>query len=56
TVNKILSSKIFSLKLVPYTLTHTNFINRKIGDLVNIEFDILGKYIYEFISQIKKFR
>jgi len=35
----------FSIAIIPYTFEHTNFKNLKIGDTVNIEFDILGKYI-----------
>jgi riboflavin synthase len=34
-----------SVSLVEYTLKHTTLGNKKNGDLVNIEFDILGKYI-----------
>ena len=35
----------FSVAIIPYTFEHTNFKTLKIGDTVNIEFDILGKYI-----------
>ena len=35
----------FSVAIIPYTFEHTNFQNIAIGDTVNIEFDILGKYI-----------
>ena len=35
----------FSVAIIPYTFKHTNFQNIAIGDTVNIEFDILGKYI-----------
>ncbi len=35
----------FSVAIIPYTFDHTNFKNIKKGDLVNIEFDIVGKYI-----------
>ena len=35
----------FSVAIIPYTFEHTNFKYLKVGDLVNIEFDILGKYI-----------
>jgi riboflavin synthase len=35
----------FSVAIIPYTFEHTNFNNFKIGTVVNIEFDILGKYI-----------
>ena len=35
----------FSVAIIPYTYEHTNFHSFKEGDLVNIEFDIIGKYI-----------
>ncbi len=35
----------FSVALIPYTLAHTNLQFRKVGDRVNIETDILAKYI-----------
>ena len=35
----------FSVAIIPYTFEHTNFQNIAISDIVNIEFDILGKYI-----------
>jgi riboflavin synthase len=34
-----------SVSLIPHTLEVTNFKTKKIGDKVNIETDILGKYI-----------
>ncbi|MFC5623800.1 riboflavin synthase [Algoriphagus winogradskyi] len=35
----------FSVAIIPYTFDHTNFHQLQPGDLVNLEFDILGKYI-----------
>lgn len=35
----------FRVAIIPYTFEHTNFCNIKAGDRVNIEFDIIGKYI-----------
>ena len=35
----------FSVAIIPYTFKNTNFQNIKVGTTVNIEFDILGKYI-----------
>ncbi len=40
----------FEVELVPHTLTHTNFLDRKVGELVNLEFDLLGKYVEHFIN------
>ena len=35
----------FQVNIIPYTLENTNFKHIKPGTIVNIEFDILGKYI-----------
>ena len=35
----------FQVAIIPYTFEHTNFHNFKVGSIVNIEFDIIGKYI-----------
>ena len=35
----------FQVAIIPYTMEHTNFQDIQIGTIVNIEFDILGKYI-----------
>lgn len=35
----------FQVAIIPYTFEHTNFCDIKLGSIVNIEFDILGKYI-----------
>lgn len=35
----------FKVAIIPYTMEHTNFCDIKYGTVVNIEFDILGKYI-----------
>lgn len=39
------TSDTFQVAIIPYTFEHTNFCDIKIGTKVNIEFDILGKYI-----------
>ena len=39
----------FSVALIPYTYTHTNLQNVNIGDTVNIEFDMIGKYINRYM-------
>ena len=36
----------FTVAIIPYTMEHTNMKNLHVGDKVNIEFDILGKYIH----------
>ncbi len=35
----------FSVAVIPYTKNHTNFNNLQIGDDVNLEFDVIGKYV-----------
>jgi riboflavin synthase len=40
----------FSVAIIPYTMEHTNFGKLKKGSNVNIEFDIVGKYIAKLIS------
>jgi riboflavin synthase len=46
----------FSVAIIPYTFEHTNFKSLKVGNSVNIEFDIIGKYVakYMSLSNIKK--
>lgn len=40
----------FSVCIIPYTLDHTNFCDIKPGSIVNLEFDILGKYLARLAS------
>lgn len=44
----------FEVSLIPQTLNDTNLKNLKIGDIVNIEYDIFAKYIKKFISKNEK--
>ena len=39
----------FSVAIIPYTFEHTNFNELKTGDFVNLEFDIVGKYIQKMM-------
>ena len=41
----------FSVAIIPYTYEHTNFHTIKVGTKVNIEFDIIGKYIARMIKK-----
>ncbi|NOT76524.1 MAG: riboflavin synthase [Cyclobacteriaceae bacterium] len=41
----------FSVAIIPYTYEHTNFHQLKVGDHVNLEFDIVGKYIKRLLGQ-----
>lgn len=36
---------LFSVAIIPYTYEHTGFHQFKVGDTVNLEFDIIGKYV-----------
>ena len=40
----------FSVCIIPYTYEHTNFHQLKAGDHVNLEFDIIGKYVARYLS------
>lgn len=39
------SDRSFGVSLIPHTMSATNFIDKKIGDVLNIETDLIGKYI-----------
>ncbi|MBL7883735.1 MAG: riboflavin synthase [Bacteroidia bacterium] len=41
----------FSACIIPYTHEHTNFKNILVGTIVNLEFDILGKYISKLMQK-----
>jgi len=40
----------FSVAIIPYTYEHTNFKRFEIGTKVNLEFDVIGKYVARLIS------
>ena len=44
----------FSVAIIPYTYEHTNFRDFQVGDTVNLEFDILGKYIARYAELYMK--
>ena len=41
----------FSVCIIPYTYEHTNFHQLKIGDKINLEFDIIGKYVARLMGK-----
>ncbi len=41
----------FSVYIIPYTYEHTNFHQLKVNDTVNIEFDIIGKYVAKMMNR-----
>ena len=48
TISKLLKNG-FQISIIPHTLKLTNLIHLKKNDIVNVEFDVLGKYIKNFI-------
>ena len=44
----------FQVAIIPYTYEHTNFNRIKPGTLVNLEFDIVGKYIARLMKNYLK--
>ena len=44
---------LLSVAIIPYTYNNTNFCELKVGSKVNLEFDILGKYISKLIKNNK---
>ena len=40
----------FQVAIIPYTYEHTNFHQIKVGTLVNLEFDIIGKYVSRMMA------
>lgn len=44
----------FSVCIIPYTYEHTNFHTIKKGDKINLEFDIIGKYLEKYAKEYAK--
>jgi riboflavin synthase len=44
----------FRVAIIPYTFEHTNFHNIEVGTRVNLEFDIVGKYIARLMKHYTK--
>jgi riboflavin synthase len=42
--------KSFRVAIIPYTYEHTNIGEVRTGDPVNLEFDMMGKYVYRYLS------
>jgi riboflavin synthase len=45
--------QLFSVHIIPYTIEHTNFHTLKVGSRVNLEFDIIGKYVRKMMDYRK---
>jgi len=41
----------FDVAIIPFTMEHTNFGTMKVGDTVNLEFDVIGKYVAKLMEQ-----
>ena len=50
-VNSGLNS--FSVAIIPYTFDHTNFNRFEVGTIVNLEFDVIGKYVSR-LNELRK--
>ena len=48
----VVNSKVgeFSVAIIPYTLNHTTFKDLKLGSIVNLEFDVIGKYVARLMT------
>lgn len=42
----------FTVAIIPYTWEHTNLKNKRSGDKLNLEFDIIGKYVVKYLASI----
>ena len=48
-----LGSAWFSVAVIPHTLQHTTLGEKSVGDNVNLETDIIGKYVYKFVGMTR---
>ncbi len=48
------TERSFRVAIIPYTYEHTNFCRIDVGTVVNLEFDIVGKYIARLMQQYTK--
>jgi riboflavin synthase len=48
------SKDSFSVAIIPYTFEHTNFKYIVAGTEVNVEYDVLGKYVVQYLSKFNK--
>lgn len=46
------SGNVFTVAIIPYTWKHTNLKYKKKGDKVNLEFDVIGKYVVKYLAKI----
>jgi riboflavin synthase len=53
TVNQV-REKEFDLMLIPHTAAQTTLLDKKIGDPVNLETDLIGKYVVHFLKRSRE--
>jgi riboflavin synthase len=46
------SENTFTVAIIPYTWDHTNLKDKKEGDSLNLEFDVIGKYVVKYLAKI----
>lgn len=46
----VCEGSLFTVAIIPYTFEHTNLHAVKVGSMVNIEFDIIGKYVAKMLA------
>ncbi|MDP9348223.1 MAG: riboflavin synthase [Gemmatimonadota bacterium] len=51
TVNDLPSPGVVQVSIIPYTLEHTNLSDLRVGDRVNVEGDLIGKYVRRLLSR-----
>ena len=51
TVNEVMRGNSFRLTLIPHTLSMTNLLDLRPADSVNIEFDVLAKYVENMVKE-----
>ncbi len=52
TVNEI-KGKIFGVNIIPHTWEHTTLSDRKIGDVLNVEIDMLARYVARMLDYMR---
>ena len=52
TVNAKPESSVVQISLVPFTLQHTTLGERRVGDRVHLEADLIGKYVWSFMQGV----
>ena len=52
TINKVERQFIY-INVIPHTYQNTNLRFRKVGDMVNVEVDIVGKYVVNYLQRLK---